>query len=59
MGNEVNLVISHDGRHVVDGIKRRIGNDASQHQLRQEMRALILPEDTGDGSHQGDQGNNS
>jgi hypothetical protein len=56
MGNQVHVMISHDGRYIVHSIKRCVENDATQHQYRKETRFLVLPEDTGDGNHQGEQG---
>src|SRR5512136_865453 len=59
MGKKVQVVISHDGRHIVYGIKGRVGNNAPQHQHREESRSLVLTEDTGDGNHEGEQGKDS
>jgi len=56
MGSKVYLVISHDGCHIVHGIKCGIGNDTPQDKHRQETRFLVLPEDKGNGNHQREQG---
>jgi len=56
MGEEVDVVIPEDGRNIIRGIERRIGNDAREHQHRREARPLFLPEEVRDRNHEREQG---
>ena len=51
MGNQVRVVVTHDGRDIVYRIKSRVENNTPQHQHRQKTRLLVLPEQAGDGNH--------
>jgi hypothetical protein len=53
MGDHVQSVISHNGRHIICGIKGSVRYDTREDQHGQETRSLILPEDIGNGNHQG------
>ena len=56
VGEKVDVVVSQEGRNIIRGIERRVGNDARVHQHRREARPLVLPEEVRDGNHQGEQG---
>ena len=55
MGEKVDVVVSQEGRNIIRGIERRVGNDAREHQHRREAHPLVLPEEVRDGNHQREQ----
>ena len=51
MGKKVDVVVSHDGRDIVCGVKKCIKDNAPQHQHREESGLFILPEEIGNRHH--------